>query len=982
MRVTKALPLGSAAAASAQLAVTAPGRAARGGGGSGEVSLSDVLVAAAHAGVLVDCIAPLAARLRERVIDPVVAAAVDVVVAVAGQREAVLECLPIVPSCGASEGVETNAVPAPTLAAATRRVRAVVDFLGAHAFTPVSGSAAPADAAAEAAAVAFAFLGSCIWYGPHLVSVCASSAAALDAVSLAAAVACEPPPPVLMLGTPPGGAAFRSPLATALWSHDAVSLAPSGLPVPHVLGPGGAAAASLQLSEQPQQLAAPRLAAWPRSHAAPSSPERGAGATQQQLHLAWAWGQLEGSLRVGLSRLLTQGGGAPDSTWGLLHCLLRLCVSGVPSGPPDAPASSSAAAAGENRDDGSGSLNASASLAAATSTLSSVAAGGAGGALAAFKRDVLRPAVDLETWLHDRGFVSSAEEGLHSLAAATSALAPAAGAAAGSAPHHHHHGHHQLQPPSSAEQQRTDAAVAAPSVLLRPLAAALADAEELYAHRLRVAVLSAARSVCLADYHNSVVVRGADENAAINHALAALLRPSAEAAAAAPAPLAGSIGETLLGWVTGSAAPPPAVGSSLSSATAASSSPSLPESGDSPDFQSLLFRLPTCQVSAVAAQLVQLAQAAMAAAEAAAAQPGELSLHTAWVLYRSAKDALGLLPSVIPLRCGPAMAASPRLAALLHNDCLFLAHHAVLLGWRYSNVLVPAELPVGGLPVGGLPVAAAAPVPVTFVDLLPMLRAMAQRALLGQVRKGRGSLRDGRPHDCALLTPPPPTPLCQVRKARASVAAAFTDAAGGWTLARATDDVLAVGGGDDDDAGAAWAVALENAAKAQVRPSSSSSSCAGEGGMLVCDWLSPPPAGPPPPGGSRGMGLRAATHGLPARRRGHRGAGAPCDCGGRAVGEAPGRRRPARARDGPRHAAARHRERARALDGRRRRRLRCQPWRRSRCRRGRCGLGGAVVCGALRPGLVSRHERRRRPGRASRDHPHPRRGPQLRPRPR
>ena len=86
--------------------------------------------------------------------------------------------------------------------------------------------------------------------------------------------------------------------------------------------------------------------------------------------------------------------------------------------------------------------------------------------------------------------------------------------------------------------------------------------------------------------------------------------------------------------------------------------------------------------------------------------------------------------------------------------------------------------------------------------------------------------------NCALLYLPP---FGQVRKARASVAAAFTDAAGGWTLARATDDVLAVGG-DDDDAGAAWAVALENAAKAQVWP---------QGGMRACDWLSPPAAPPP-----------------------------------------------------------------------------------------------------------------------------------------
>lgn len=698
VRVAKALPLGAAGVAPAELTASAPGRASRSAGGSGEVTLSDVLVAAVQAGVLVDCVAPLAARLRERVLDPVVAGAVDVMVAAAGPREAVLECLPLPPGGLDNAAATAAAAPAP-LAVAVGRVRAAVEFLRLHAFAPVAGGSATPEATADALSLAFALLGSCVWYGPHLVSVCASSAAAIDAVSLAAAVASEPPPPVLMLGTPPGGAAALRlpPASAALWGHDAVSIAPSGLPVPHALGPGDAATSLLH--EQPPRLRAPRLADWPRAHAPPATPERGSGASQQQLHLAWAWGQLEGSLRVGLSRLLTPGGGAPDSAWGLLHALLRLCASGVPGGPPDS---------GSDSAGGPGSVGEScaspegAAAASAEAALAAMAGDGGSGALAAFRRDVLRPAAELEAWLHERGFVASAEEGLQSLAAADAS----------------HHSHHRAPGAPSPPP----APAAAGAGLLRPLAAALADAEELYAYRLRVAVLAAARAACLGDYHNSSVVRGVDENAGINSAMAALLRPSAEVAEAAPAPLAGSIGETLLGWVTGSEVPPPTVGGAPASA---------PRDLDAPDFESLLFRLPTCQVSAVALQLVRLAQAAMAAAEAAAAahSSGELSLHTAWVLFRSAKDALGLLPAVVPLRCGPVIASSPRLAMLLHNDCLFLAHHAVLLGWRYANILVPSF--EGGAADAG------APVPVTFVDLLPMLRAMAQRALLGQVRQAQ-----------------------------------------------------------------------------------------------------------------------------------------------------------------------------------------------------------------------------------------------------
>jgi hypothetical protein len=529
---------------------------------------------------------------------------------------------------------------------------------------------------------------------------------------------------VLMLGTPPPGVPLRQ--GSALYGHHSVSLAPSALPIPHALGPGDTAAALL--TPQPERTFAPTLASWPRSFATPvragAGPPPPSGPHQnQQQHLAWAWGQLEGSLSVGLSRVLTPGGGAPDSTWGLLHCLLRLCDSSAPGGPPhvepgslDAPASASAAAI----------------AALALVSASGNAGGNAVSLLADYKRGVLRPAADLELWVHSRGFVCDASAGLHDLASLVSE-----GAASLPPPQQRSNLSDLSAPgPEAAEGSTLHSGMGVVQLqkqLLRPLAAALADAEGLYAHKLRVTVLAAARGICLLDYSNSVVVRAVDESAAVDHAMNVLLRQldgGTVSDSQTPAPVgAGSIAETLVGWATGLAPAPEVAAASRTLQGTASVLPSQ-EDSDSIDFPSMLFRLPTCQVSTVAQQLVLLAHHAMEAAEASTRQGGDLSLHTAWVLFRSAKDALALFASVIPLRCGPSFSTSPRLAMLFHNDCLFLAHHCILLSWRHSGMLLPLEAPSA--------VSTAEPAPVSFADLLPMLRSMAQRALVGQVCVPRG----------------------------------------------------------------------------------------------------------------------------------------------------------------------------------------------------------------------------------------------------
>jgi len=119
---------------------------------------------------------------------------------------------------------------------------------------------------------------------------------------------------------------------------------------------------------------------------------------------------------------------------------------------------------------------------------------------------------------------------------------------------------------------------------------------------------------------------------------------------------------------------------------------------------------PSCQVTATCAELLRAAHRTL---EAACAQTDSLPAAT---LFRTARELLDLFRAVVPQRHSEALASLPRLAALFHNDCMFLSHASLTLAHPYRSRL-PAPLNKTA----------------TCVDLAPVLREVGEQTLLKQI---------------------------------------------------------------------------------------------------------------------------------------------------------------------------------------------------------------------------------------------------------
>lgn len=83
-------------------------------------------------------------------------------------------------------------------------------------------------------------------------------------------------------------------------------------------------------------------------------------------------------------------------------------------------------------------------------------------------------------------------------------------------------------------------------------------------------------------------------------------------------------------------------------------------------------------------------------------------------MYLSVRDIFDLYRAMVPVQIGSKADEVPILALLVHNDCMYLAHHLMLLAQRYKPTL---------------PVAADATresVDITFLDLIIDFRKMAE----------------------------------------------------------------------------------------------------------------------------------------------------------------------------------------------------------------------------------------------------------------
>ncbi|XP_036775678.2 centromere/kinetochore protein zw10 homolog isoform X2 [Manis pentadactyla] len=129
------------------------------------------------------------------------------------------------------------------------------------------------------------------------------------------------------------------------------------------------------------------------------------------------------------------------------------------------------------------------------------------------------------------------------------------------------------------------------------------------------------------------------------------------------------------------------------------------------------FSLPTCRISESVKQLMELAYQTLLEATTSSDQ-------CAVQLFYSVRNIFHLFHDVVPTYHRENLQKLPQLAALHHNNCMYIAHHLLTLGHQFSLRLAPV------LCAGA----------ATFVDLVPGFRRLGTECFLAQLRAQKGEL--------------------------------------------------------------------------------------------------------------------------------------------------------------------------------------------------------------------------------------------------
>ncbi|KAJ7523448.1 hypothetical protein O6H91_18G050800 [Diphasiastrum complanatum] len=132
-------------------------------------------------------------------------------------------------------------------------------------------------------------------------------------------------------------------------------------------------------------------------------------------------------------------------------------------------------------------------------------------------------------------------------------------------------------------------------------------------------------------------------------------------------------------------------------------------------YSELFFQPEMCAVSSVANEVLIIVHEALQAC-----------LSTPWTatqFYHAARDSVLLFRAIIPVKLVGEVDNLDQVAAVYHNDCLYIAHELLGLAYQYR-----ACLPAGVKQI------------FTFVDLVPLFRCMAEDALSERVDKVMSNL--------------------------------------------------------------------------------------------------------------------------------------------------------------------------------------------------------------------------------------------------
>nr|XP_006133681.1 centromere/kinetochore protein zw10 homolog [Pelodiscus sinensis] len=130
-----------------------------------------------------------------------------------------------------------------------------------------------------------------------------------------------------------------------------------------------------------------------------------------------------------------------------------------------------------------------------------------------------------------------------------------------------------------------------------------------------------------------------------------------------------------------------------------------------------MFSLPTCRISASVEKLMDLAYQTLLEATTSTDQ-------CCIQLFFSVRNIFHLFYDVVPIYHKEKLQKLPQLAAIHHNNCMYIAHHLLTLGhqfrYRLTSVLYDGA--------------------ATFVDLVPGFRRLGMECFLAQMRVQKGEL--------------------------------------------------------------------------------------------------------------------------------------------------------------------------------------------------------------------------------------------------
>uniref|UniRef100_A0A8C6H4G6 Centromere/kinetochore protein zw10 homolog n=1 Tax=Mus spicilegus TaxID=10103 RepID=A0A8C6H4G6_MUSSI len=129
------------------------------------------------------------------------------------------------------------------------------------------------------------------------------------------------------------------------------------------------------------------------------------------------------------------------------------------------------------------------------------------------------------------------------------------------------------------------------------------------------------------------------------------------------------------------------------------------------------FSLPTCRISEAVKKLMELAYQTLLEATTSSDQ-------CAVQLFYSVRNIFHLFHDVVPTYHKENLRKLPQLAAIHHNNCMYIAHHLLTLGHQFRLRLAP-------ILCDGT---------TTFVDLVPGFRRLGTECFLAQMQAQKGEL--------------------------------------------------------------------------------------------------------------------------------------------------------------------------------------------------------------------------------------------------